>query len=168
MWDVLQRARRSASDVLPANFAEATEMTNTTPDQSRTPELHPESVCGSCKGENPGPWSAPNDLWNQIVGSPYGIMCPNCFITLANEMGVTNVWDVAPRITPPDVQEAEPVAAKPPSGDAEDARDAARYRWLVANIDFVMHGDWSWVRRALTSTSISERIDAAMLAKGEK
>lgn len=77
---------------------------------SPAPDVHPESVCGSCKGENPGPWSAPNDLWNQIVGSPYGILCPNCFINLANEMGVTNVWDVAPRITPPDVQEAEPVA----------------------------------------------------------
>lgn len=62
-----------------------------------TPVPHPETVCDECKGENPTPWVAPNDLWNQVVGSPNGILCPSCFIKLAKRKGVDKIWDVIPR-----------------------------------------------------------------------
>jgi hypothetical protein len=43
-----------------------------------------ESECNECGGHNPI-WSAENDLWNDVVGSPYGILCPVCFDLKARE-----------------------------------------------------------------------------------
>src|SRR5262245_16285823 len=39
---------------------------------------HPENNCHKCGAANPI-WSADNELWNEVVGSPNGILCPSCF-----------------------------------------------------------------------------------------
>ena len=59
----------------------------------------PESVCRRCGGANPV-WSAPSPLWNQVMrgGSIngdeefYGIVCPLCFIALAEQRGIADGW----------------------------------------------------------------------------
>lgn len=56
---------------------------------------HPESKCQSCGGFNPV-WSANNELWNKVNGSPDGIICPTCFIKKANDMGF-NMFGLAPQ-----------------------------------------------------------------------
>lgn len=57
---------------------------------------HSEDTCDECGGANPV-WFADNDLWNAVVGSPYGILCPSCFATRAetNVIG-PQVWRFAP------------------------------------------------------------------------
>jgi hypothetical protein len=60
-----------------------------------TPAMHPESVCQDCGGANVV-WFAPNDIWNRVVGSPNGILCPRCFIVRANRAGIDARWSVAP------------------------------------------------------------------------
>ncbi len=48
---------------------------------------HPEHHCHTCGNNNPE-WTADNSLFNEVNGSPYGIMCPTCFIKSANEKEV--------------------------------------------------------------------------------
>jgi hypothetical protein len=42
-------------------------------------DAHPEKTCQSCGGPNPR-WSADSAWWNEVVGSPNGILCPTCFV----------------------------------------------------------------------------------------
>lgn len=56
-------------------------------DQSNGESRHPESYCHKCGSDNPV-WSAENDLFNEVNGSPYGIMCPVCFFKMCQEKGV--------------------------------------------------------------------------------
>lgn len=63
----------------------------------------PERVCGRCHGPN-RVWSAPSPLWNEVMrfgdinGSPddlesrHGVICPTCFVVLAEEAGVASRW----------------------------------------------------------------------------
>lgn len=59
----------------------------------------PESICRRCLGPNIV-WSAPSPLWNHVMrGGDInakdrfgGIICPICFATLAEEMGVAWRW----------------------------------------------------------------------------
>lgn len=51
---------------------------------------HPEAICQNCAGHNIG-WFAPNDLWNEVVGSEGGIFCPDCFAAMAAEKDIS-VW----------------------------------------------------------------------------
>lgn len=46
-----------------------------------------EEKCKACGGDNPV-WSANNELWNKVNGSPNGILCPTCFVKMANEAGI--------------------------------------------------------------------------------
>lgn len=46
-----------------------------------------DEVCHSCGRSNPI-WSAENDLWNEVNGSPAGIICPTCFGEAAKWKGV--------------------------------------------------------------------------------
>lgn len=50
--------------------------------------------CGDCGGSTRC-WFAPNDLWNRVVGSPYGMLCPNCFIDRAEAAGERPIWSVS-------------------------------------------------------------------------
>lgn len=46
---------------------------------SNHPASHPEATCQECGGPNTV-WSAPNDIWNRVMGSPNGIVCFDCFV----------------------------------------------------------------------------------------
>lgn len=43
-------------------------------------------------------WSAENDLWNYVMGGPDatddpgGTLCPRCFTTKCNELGIYVYW----------------------------------------------------------------------------
>lgn len=60
---------------------------------------HPESYCHRCSGPNIG-WVAPSPLWNAVMrgGSINGreqwggIVCPICFVALAEEQGIATEW----------------------------------------------------------------------------
>lgn len=54
--------------------------------------------CQQCGGLNPV-WYAPNDLWNQIVGGEAGILCPTCFLLIADAHHAHDitVWQIEPR-----------------------------------------------------------------------
>lgn len=56
-------------------------------DEKGVASEHPEATCKMCGTSNPF-WTAENNLFNRVNGSPYGIMCPNCFIKMANEKQV--------------------------------------------------------------------------------
>lgn len=58
---------------------------------------HPESKCEKCRGPNPT-WSADNDLWNKVIGSPNGILCPTCFFILAESKGI-DMFGIIPQAT---------------------------------------------------------------------
>lgn len=53
---------------------------------------HPEDCCQRCGGKNVV-WSAPNDLWNAIIGKPDGILCPPCFEERAEEKGISIIFN---------------------------------------------------------------------------
>lgn len=58
---------------------------------------HPEDFCHKCGRPNVV-WFAPNELWNKAVrevGAPE-ILCPVCFVQLAEVTGISAVWKVAP------------------------------------------------------------------------
>lgn len=38
--------------------------------------------CQACGRENPV-WFAPSPVWNRVVGSRYGVLCPTCFLQRA-------------------------------------------------------------------------------------
>jgi len=61
---------------------------------------HPERVCHRCRKPNVT-WSASSVLWNRVMrkngegSEPFaGIVCPTCFIVLAKEAGIDEVWRV--------------------------------------------------------------------------
>lgn len=56
---------------------------------------HPEDYCQRCGGPNVV-WFAPNELWNQVMGSGDGIVCPVCFVKAAERVGISAVWCVTP------------------------------------------------------------------------
>lgn len=74
------------------------------PDDARPraviPEDHPEFRCHRCNGPNVM-WTAPSPLWNMVMRSGgvidgkemyNGIICPGCFIELAERMGIVTSW----------------------------------------------------------------------------
>jgi hypothetical protein len=59
-------------------------------------ESHPEDYCHKCGGPNVV-WFAPNTIWDRAVrdANEPGILCPTCFIQLAEAAGFYGVWKVA-------------------------------------------------------------------------
>lgn len=51
-----------------------------------------DSVCQNCHRENIV-WSAENELFNKINGSPNGVLCPKCFENKAEEKGVKIIFE---------------------------------------------------------------------------
>lgn len=68
----------------------------------------PESVCGRCRGPN-RVWWAPSPLWNQVMrggdiggAEAWGIICPTCFVVLAEQQGIAEFWKLtAQRVNVP-------------------------------------------------------------------
>ncbi|MDP9113881.1 MAG: hypothetical protein M3O20_09375, partial [Acidobacteriota bacterium] len=67
----------------------------------QAPVGHPENMCQECGGPNPV-WFAPNHIWNQIVGSEAGMLCPVCFIKRADSKGLYQAggWELVPEQAP--------------------------------------------------------------------
>ena len=63
-----------------------------------TADVRGEGPCMDCGTLNTPVWSAPNDLWNRVVGSPDGYLCPWCFTVRAEKHIGPTVWTLQPRI----------------------------------------------------------------------
>ena len=48
--------------------------------------------CHDCGIEQPVVWTADDDLWMLVNGSPYGVLCPRCFGIRAEKMGLFLRW----------------------------------------------------------------------------
>jgi hypothetical protein len=70
---------RAAANELERQAAEIERLTN-----------HPERLCQICQESNQV-WSAPDDLWNEIAGSPNGIWCARCFVKELNRLRVAEI-----------------------------------------------------------------------------
>jgi len=44
-------------------------------------------ICQKCGSDNPA-WYAENELFNEVNGSPNGVVCPSCFIKMAEAKGI--------------------------------------------------------------------------------
>ena len=61
-------------------------------------EVDPESYCHRCKGPNVS-WAAPSPLWNAVMRRGDSrlwneIICPTCFVTLAEQAGIAADWRI--------------------------------------------------------------------------
>lgn len=77
---------------------EPAESSLTAPAASVIPHSHPEAFCDNCGGFNVS-WFTPSPLWNRIVRQPDRadpMLCPRCFILLAEAAGIHEVWKVSP------------------------------------------------------------------------
>lgn len=52
--------------------------------------------CRVCGAPDVGPggtyWFAPNELWNEVNGSPNGLLCPGCFTAECGKKGIVIGW----------------------------------------------------------------------------
>lgn len=62
---------------------------------------HPEDICQRCAGANVV-WFTDNELWNRVIGES-GILCPSCFVQMAEAKGINTAWKLTPEspTTPP-------------------------------------------------------------------
>jgi hypothetical protein len=51
-----------------------------------------EGLCSDCGRDYATPWSAPSDLWNAVVKSRAGMLCPSCFMLRAQRCGIAARW----------------------------------------------------------------------------
>lgn len=97
--DWLDVSRRLAQEVI--------RLSSPAPSGERKEE-HPEAYCDRCRCPNIT-WFAPSPLWNKaIAGTHHDILCPVCFIQLAEAAGIhTTAWKVTveDEIPPEVVQE---------------------------------------------------------------
>lgn len=60
--------------------------------------------CEDCGKPYP-PWSAPNEVWNVVLGGPDanddpgGMLCPTCFAVRAERAGHAHIWRLVPRVS---------------------------------------------------------------------
>lgn len=52
-------------------------------------------------------WRAPDDLWQRVIGSPHGVLCPSCFTERAAAKGIRVYW--TPREIAADPEEVNQV-----------------------------------------------------------
>lgn len=79
------------------------------------PQEHPELQCRRCGGPNRS-WHAPSPLWNAVMrgGSIDGawefdeLICPTCFMVLAEERGVAEAWRLDARVVHVDLELTTP------------------------------------------------------------
>jgi hypothetical protein len=76
---------------------------------------HPESSCQRCGGPN-RVWYTPSPLWNAVMrgGSINGteefggIVCPTCFMVLAEEQGIASMWRLDAQLVHADLELTTP------------------------------------------------------------
>lgn len=57
-------------------------------------DQHPEDTCESCGGPNIC-WFVASAIWNKVMGSPEGIVCPVCFVKRAEALGMNRgAWEL--------------------------------------------------------------------------
>jgi hypothetical protein len=62
----------------------------------------PEATCERCNRKNARRWHAPSPLWNAVLRQPDGsdkwnVLCPVCFVELAEELVGPQVWCLRPQ-----------------------------------------------------------------------
>lgn len=66
---------------------------------------HPENYCHLCGGKNIN-WYADNELWNRVVDSPAMIICPICFVKMAEQKNVKPTsWRISQEGDAPEVNQ---------------------------------------------------------------
>ncbi len=65
------------------------------PDEADSSAAHLESTCSACGGPNIT-WTTDSELWNKYNGSPNGILCPVCFVRMAEKQGFDKCWRLIP------------------------------------------------------------------------
>lgn len=60
---------------------------------ARWPDFHPENFCHRCGQRNP-PWFTPN--WDEAGLGHGGILCPGCFVLVADPDGRYKTWALRP------------------------------------------------------------------------
>lgn len=69
-------------------------------------DVHPEDHCDKCGGPNIC-WFAPSELWNKVVADRHNILCPICFVKLAEATGFDSAaWQVSQEAIAPPTDEA--------------------------------------------------------------
>ncbi len=48
--------------------------------------------CHECGIRQPVVWTARDELWREVVGGPYGVLCPGCFDKAAVAKGLFLRW----------------------------------------------------------------------------
>lgn len=99
---------------------------------------HPEDFCKKCGRPNIV-WFGPNAIWNQAVraANEPEILCPVCFVQLAEAVGLGGVWKVAPKdyddATPPALPSEQANAAATEICDwcGIDSNDAERVAAII-------------------------------------
>lgn len=43
-------------------------------------------------GEPRSYWRAPDEMWEHVMGSPHGVLCPSCFTERAEAKGLRIYW----------------------------------------------------------------------------
>lgn len=98
-----------------------------------------DKTCLECGNENPA-WYAPNDVFNEINGSPNGVLCPLCFQKKANELGKNIIF----KVVDPNLDDA------PPKVSDEE---------IEAHIEFLYPGwksDGEWTGKASSARAIAK------------
>ena len=49
--------------------------------------------CQDCGVKQPLVWTTSDNLWKEIYGSPYGVLCPKCFDSRCFEKDKLLVWE---------------------------------------------------------------------------
>lgn len=63
---------------------------------------HPEDICGKCGGPNII-WFVNNSIWNRVMHHGSGILCPICFVKIAENEGYNlTAWKLAPEYSLPE------------------------------------------------------------------
>lgn len=65
---------------------------------------HPENRCEKCRGRNLHNWYADSDVWNRVTQDKWSVLCPNCFVELAREVGIDpSAWRISSEGDDPEI-----------------------------------------------------------------
>lgn len=117
-----------------------------------------EGECQKCGGHNPV-WSAENELWNTVVGSEAGILCPVCFDKMAREKGFN-----------PYLRITKEIPTNKITGDGGMMEELNCIHGVVRTPDFDKGFKWGWISRetaALTKEAEGSKAETMTVKDAE-